>query len=159
MTSYIRVKMPKGEFIWFSAHGARSNIQRNPNPLRRDLARKVSLMTLLQDYDADVKGVGHWHFECVIPPIDEKAIQLHGDRIKLRPRSWSKGWIYCVPAMFTSFTENEVFPSYAERLMLKPTALGWLELIVDERGKIHGMDYFNEDGVLIKEYREQTIIA
>jgi hypothetical protein len=61
--------------------------------------------------------------------------------------------------MFTSFTENEVFPSYAERFLLKPTALGWLELIVNECGKIHGIDYFNEDGVLIKEYREQTIIA
>lgn len=159
MTAFITLKFPFGCKTLFAAHGARSNIQRNPNPLRRDVARKMALINLLADYEADIKGVGHWHTEIVVPPIEETALTLKGSRIKLRPRKWTPAWHYSLPAMFKSFTEQEDFPSYAERMLLKPTSLGWLESIYEEDGTIVGIDSFDEDGTLVRKFRNELVIT
>jgi hypothetical protein len=132
----VTIKCPKGSIRSYFTHGARSNIQRHFDPRRRDTNRRCALTQMLSKYDAELKGMGHWHIHIVNPPTSEEVLREQDGKPKLTPRAFIPAWHFATPAMFGGYGDNEEMPSYVERSQMPPVHIGWTEVIFNQNATV-----------------------
>ena len=101
--------------------------------------------------------MGHMHQSIVAPAVDEYKLTSVNGTIKRRPVTTRQGWYYAAPSMFTTYPPDASYPSYAEMKIYPATDLGWIEIVVNDKGEIQAIEEYYDNGDLRAEHKRTVI--
>jgi len=119
------------------------------NAQHRDDVRQTKLRRFLQQFDGDLKVLGHPHRAVIAPPEIERRLagRKYVDRCTGEP-----GWCATCPGCLDGYMiSNDVnLLSYVESGGYPPTPPGWLEVAFDKTGVKCVIEY-DESGKIVRE--------
>lgn len=136
----------KGMPVHFGGAGSLESIEANAvNSLRRSF----------EPFQADVCGQGHQHRALVAVPKHGTRITAVGSKSQIIDHVPEQRWCFMVPAMFKVYDETQEHDNYAAQCGYKPTALGWMEIVFNKKGRgVDAILQFDEHGTMVWEHKE-----
>ena len=149
--AFIDWKCPKGSFSHFVCHGNGSANYRTGEPERRKINKKIKLRSILDTFEADLKGMGHGHQSISVGPCEEKKLCVVDGKLDRHPIVTRDSWAYMAPSMFKTYNEKVEQTNYAELKIFPANDIGWIEVVVNDNGTIDRILECNENGEVVEE--------
>jgi hypothetical protein len=149
--AFLNWKCPKGKFTHFVCHGNGSANYRTGEPERRRINKKIKLRSILDSFEADLKGMGHMHQSISVSPCEEKKLCVVDGKLDRHPVQVRSGWAYAAPSMFKTYNEKVQQTNYGELKIFPANDIGWIEVIVNDNGTIDRILEVNESGDVVEE--------
>jgi hypothetical protein len=130
------LRCPAGTCRMFSEHSRMSVTSAGTSDPDRDaLNRAIRLRRNLRPFAGDLKVVGHGHRFLVAPPVTREILHSEGGKGQMHPVDVAPEWCAMAPSFFACYDDGP-YPSYGELAGYPPTDIGWLEVVIDRRGRV-----------------------
>ena len=157
-TCFIKFVCPNGKATGFFGHGSGGSNPKSGDPERKQLNRQIWLRNQLQQFDADICGIGHTHRFTVTPPCSEEKLNWGDEKnVGRKPVMIKPTWYYTAPSMFTTYDLHADAGNYAEMAMYGATDIGWIETVFNEDGTIPCIREVYSTGVTKQEWYPRIV--
>lgn len=134
--------------LGFFCHRGRVTRSRTGPEERIEANAKVSIRDTFRNIHADVCAMGHIHTCVVVPPVFASRLTAYSGRTRMVSVPVEKKWCLSSPSLYKVYDEKQADSNYAEQLLVRPTEMGWVELVFGSDG-VEVVEQFDERGKLV----------
>lgn len=143
-----------GALTAFFSHRAPVTARRSGPIERINANSQIAMQEAFRFVEADVCGMAHIHRCIVSVPTFEHRLSSDGARTRMSEKLINPKWCFSVPAMFKVYDEDSSVSNYAEQALMRPTTLGWCEIVMGRAG-VEAIEQYNEKGKLLHSFTPQ----
>ena len=153
----VTFECPRGQSCGFFAHPSRNLGNSSlPDPEQREIAAKRALRRFLSPFDANIKGIFHWHRAVVCQPIYEHRMQAD-DGTRRPSLVGDPQWCFSGQSLFKNYDESNDESGYGEAALFRPTELGWIGVVFNRDASIAAINAYNERGTVSRTWEPKIV--